>query len=207
MAPTEPSRRTCGTSAPKKTSATALMGLRGPSRARKAAPTTTVGSTNGTTVSARATRLPGNSKRAKTHAEGNPSSSVNPVDTAASASVNSTVSSTNGCNHASTTPPSASWPSGATPRARMLATGHTKKRPRKASGGTASSRAQRRVNAGRCRSTRGSRPRGPRRWQPGPGLAVSSAPARVARRPAAAPRQHVPGGHTSPAGARPGSRC
>ena len=36
----------------------ALIGLRGPSSARKAAPTTTVGSTKGTTVSARA-RLAG----------------------------------------------------------------------------------------------------------------------------------------------------
>ena len=39
--------------------------------------------------------------------------------------------------------PAAGSPSGATPRARMLATGHRKKRPTKASGGAASSRARR----------------------------------------------------------------
>ncbi len=70
------------------------MGLRGPSSARKAEPTTTVGSTKGTTVSARAMPRPGNVKRAKTQATGRPSSSVRSVETVASPIVKSTTSST-----------------------------------------------------------------------------------------------------------------
>ncbi len=61
---------------------------RGPSRARKAAPTTTVGSTNGTSSSDHSTRRPWKSKRANTAATGIATSTVSTVDAAACQSVN-----------------------------------------------------------------------------------------------------------------------
>ncbi len=70
------------------------IGLRGPSSARNAVATTTVGSTNGTVASARATSRPGNEKRANTHATGNPSRSVRAVADVASTTVNTMSSRT-----------------------------------------------------------------------------------------------------------------
>ncbi len=60
----------------------------GPSRARKATPTTTVGSTNGTISNAHRTRLPGNSNRPKSAAMGNATTRVTTVEAVASHKVN-----------------------------------------------------------------------------------------------------------------------
>ncbi len=60
----------------------------GPSRARKATPTTTVGSTNGTISRAHSTRLPGNSNRPNSAAMGRATTRVTRVDAVASHSVN-----------------------------------------------------------------------------------------------------------------------
>ena len=60
----------------------------GPSRARNATPTTTVGSTNGTISRAHSTRLPGNSNRPNRAAMGNATTSVTTVEAVASHNVN-----------------------------------------------------------------------------------------------------------------------
>ncbi len=140
-----------------------LRELRGPSRARNADATTTVGSTNGTANSARSTRRPGNVNRANTHAAGRPTSSEKPVMAVASATVNTMVSSSHGRPHASAMAAMSSQPSGARPVARIDATGQTKNRARNASGGIDSATATRRLIAGRSGSIPRSSGRGWRR--------------------------------------------
>ena len=55
----------------------------GPSTVAKAAPTTTLGSTNGTTTSVRSGRRPGNRNRDSAHATGTPTTTVITADTTA----------------------------------------------------------------------------------------------------------------------------
>ena len=82
--------RTRGRSArPRRYGADRCQGVHGVrADARKAEPTTTVGITNGTVNAARSSRLPLNSKRAKTKAAGRATTTVTIVDTTACHSVN-----------------------------------------------------------------------------------------------------------------------
>ncbi len=125
-----------------------LMALCGPRTARKAAATTTVGSTNGIVNSARRRTRPGKVKRAKTHAAGRPMSSEHAVMAVARPSVNRMVSRSHGRPHASTMAPVSSQPRGARPVARIEMTGQTKNSARNAMGGIESAIATRRLIAG-----------------------------------------------------------
>ena len=90
---------------------------------RKATPTTTVGSTNGTTTTARSRSRPGKRSRCRTYAVGSPSTSDSSVPAAADQSVNHSTRCTRGRVSTSSTAPGSNRPSGAKPRATMPATG------------------------------------------------------------------------------------
>jgi hypothetical protein len=117
----------------------------GPTRARNAVATTTVGRTNGTVVAARIADRPGMSSRAITQVAGSATASVRMVDAAACHTVNHPTPRR--CP-SPTTRVTAPNPPSLSPVARIETTGHTKKAPRKATGTTASRTAVRRVTAG-----------------------------------------------------------
>lgn len=95
----------------------------GPSSARNALPTTTVGSTNGTVTSARTSPLPGKSNRASRYVPGSATASVIPVDAAACQSVNQSTCSSSGSPSTPSAAPSRHCPSERSPVETMLATG------------------------------------------------------------------------------------
>ncbi len=96
--------------------------------ARKARPTTTVGSTNGTITAARTNPVPTTSQRASRNATGSPASRASTVDAAAWPRVNPTSSHVPAAASTPPTPPSR------TPSRTIASTGQAKKTPRKASG-------------------------------------------------------------------------
>ena len=108
-----------------------------PSSCRNATPTTTVGSTNGTSSAARTTDRNGNASRCSAYAAGSPSSTDSAVATAEVHSVNHTTRPTRGRPSTSTTAPGSKTPSGQKPRPSIPATGSTKKTPRTSSGSAA----------------------------------------------------------------------
>ena len=121
--------------------------------ARSAVATTTVGSTNGTSTSASASRLPGNEKRATAHANGRPATRVSAVDTTACQRVNQATSTVD--RRVSTSKGRSRRPSTTRLRSRMAASGHAKKIPRNASGTAAAAARPRRLLSGaRSASTR-----------------------------------------------------
>ena len=102
-----------------------------PNSARNAAPTTTVGSTNGTVRIARNSRRPGKRYRPSTYAAGRPRTTVRTVETTACQSVNQATPRVAGLvtasrNELAPVPPS--------PVASTVTSGYTKKKPRKSSG-------------------------------------------------------------------------
>src|SRR5215207_4674065 len=118
-----------------------------PSSARKAEPTTTVGSTNGTSTAACTSRFPRNSYRANTYAPGSATSTVSAVDTVACQIVNHATSRS--CESVTTAPIGlrSSVPPGVSPRPMIDATGYTKNTPRNANGtASRSARATRRLS-------------------------------------------------------------
>ena len=90
---------------------------------RKATPTTTVGSTNGTTTSACSTPRPGKRSRCSTNATGSPATTETTVALAADQSVNQSTRCTRGRPSTSTTAPGSKVPSGQNPRATIPSTG------------------------------------------------------------------------------------
>ncbi len=90
---------------------------------RKATPTTTVGSTNGTTTSARSRSRPGNRSRCSTNATGRPATRARNVALEADQRVNHSTRCTRGRPRTSSTSPGAKEPSGQNPRAIMPPTG------------------------------------------------------------------------------------
>ena len=90
---------------------------------RKATPTTTVGSTNGTTTSARSRSRPGKRSRCSTNATGSPAATDTRVATPADQTVNQSTRCVRGRPSTSTTPLRSKDPSGQSPRASMPATG------------------------------------------------------------------------------------
>ncbi|OSY51888.1 hypothetical protein BG846_02436 [Streptomyces fradiae ATCC 10745 = DSM 40063] len=86
-------------------------------------PTTTVGSTNGTVTTARSTRLPGKSKRARTYAPGSATSRVSAVDASACQVVNHSTSRMSGRVSTSPSRPRRQPSSPLRPRPTMVATG------------------------------------------------------------------------------------
>ena len=88
-----------------------------------ATPTTTVGSTNGTTTSARSRPRPGNDSRCRTKARGSPASSVTSVARPADHSVNQSTRPVRGRPSTSSTAPGANWPSLTKPSPTMPSTG------------------------------------------------------------------------------------
>ena len=169
----------------------------GASRARNATPTTTVGSTNGTSTRARSTARPGTRRRCSTNAVGRPSATETTVPAAAIPSVwprmrhvrsrarvsPKAVRSTAPVN-ASASPP--------IPRQSMAATGHAKKTSRKATGRTAAT-----SHHGPSPSPR---PRARRRGRSVPGAATSVSADISAGRPRT-------GRSTPSAGPRGARRC
>src|SRR5687768_14806295 len=121
-----------------KPSSSSLSGLRGPSSARNADATTTVGSTNGTITRAFSSRFPGKSKRAKRYAAGIARTTVRIVDRTACQSVNQATSRTNGRPRTASASAAANRPPGASPSTRIAPTGRQKKTSRKSSGPAAS---------------------------------------------------------------------
>src|SRR3954462_224930 len=90
---------------------------------RNATPTTTVGSTNGTTTSARSRARPGKRRRGSTNATGSPASTDTSVATPADQTVNQSPRWVRGRPSTSVTAPRSRDPSGQSPRASMPATG------------------------------------------------------------------------------------
>ena len=90
---------------------------------RNATPTTTVGSTNGTTTSARTTSRPGNRSRCRANATGTPATTEIRVAPPADQMVNHSTRPTRGRPSTSRTAPGSKYPSGQNPRASIPATG------------------------------------------------------------------------------------
>ncbi len=90
---------------------------------RKATPTTTVGSTNGTTTRARSRSRPGKRRRWSTNATGRPSTTETSVASVADQRVNHSTRCTRGRASTSRTAAGSKVPSGQNPRASIPATG------------------------------------------------------------------------------------
>ncbi|MGX1241506.1 hypothetical protein RKD46_002610 [Streptomyces pseudovenezuelae] len=94
-----------------------------PTSARKAVPTTTVGSTKGTVTTARRSCLPGKSKRAKTYAPGSAIRSVSAVEASACQVVNHSTCRMSGWARTSVIRPNCQVPPALSPRVTIAATG------------------------------------------------------------------------------------
>jgi hypothetical protein len=122
----------------------------GPASARNAAPTTTVGSTNGTVAIARASVRPGKSNLASTQVAGIANSTVRTVEATACHKVNQTTPRRPPSVRTRPTAPLSS----VSPVAMIDATGHTKKASRKRAGAAARVIAARRVTSAPHPTTR-----------------------------------------------------
>src|SRR5660398_260746 len=109
-------------------------GPEGPSSAKKAEPTTTVGSTKGTVTAARKRLRPGKSYRAKTYAPGRATITVRIVDTTACQTVNHATFLRLGRWRTSLKGSRENPPSPLRLTTSMLANGERKKKPRKRRG-------------------------------------------------------------------------
>ena len=98
-----------------------------PTSSRNATPTTTVGSTNGTSSSARMTLRKGKSSRCRTYAAGRPSTTEQTVASPADQTVNHSTRWVRDRPRTSRTAPASKWPSTTKPRPIIPLTGSTKK--------------------------------------------------------------------------------
>ena len=109
-----------------------------PSSWRNATPTTTVGSTNGTSSAARTAARPGSASRCRAYAAGRPSTTASTVAVPEVHTVNQATRWTRGRASTSSTAPGASRPSTTKPSASMPLTGRTKSTPSTSTGPAAS---------------------------------------------------------------------
>ncbi len=108
-----------------------------PSSWRKATPTTTVGSTNGTSSAARTAVRPGSASRWRAYAAGSPRATASSVASPEVHTVNQATRCTRGRARTSSTAPGAKRPSTTNPSATMPATGRTKSTPSTRTGAAA----------------------------------------------------------------------
>ena len=109
-----------------------------PISCRKATPTTTVGSTNGTSSAARTAARPGSASRWRAYAAGRPRATASSVATPEVQTVNHATRCTRGRARTSRTAPGANRPSTTNPSATMPVTGRTKSTPSTSTGPAAS---------------------------------------------------------------------
>ena len=178
------------------------------SSVRKATPTTTVGSTNGTVTSPRSSDRPGRSTRWSRCAIGSPSTSVASVASVEVHTVNHAAPSTRGLVSVSSTLPTSRWPAGKKPSRSMPRTGSTKNTARTASGtapaATASAVYRLPVTRRSRRSTSAATRHGAPRCQRGPPRSGASRAAPTAPRTPGRGRPRRQGRRTCSPGGTPG---